>query len=159
MPAAYSTEVQSFVDFLKDQGAKLTPQRLRIAETVFDTHSHFTAEELYALVKKREPLVGRVTVYRTLEHLVQSGMVEELSIKKGVATYEHVIGHAHHDHLICTACGALTELRSARLEKVKHEEAVAAGWEPHSHSLKVYGLCPQCRRPGKKGSRNEKAAV
>ncbi len=154
MPTAYTPEVQTFVDFLKGSGSKLTPQRLRIAETVFDTHRHFTAEDLYALVKKREPLVGRVTVYRTLEHLVQSGLVEELSIKKGVATYEHVIGHAHHDHLICTRCGSLQELRSARLEKVKHEEAEAAGWAPQSHSLKVYGLCPDC---GKKGALRLKA--
>lgn len=145
MTKQLSQEVQAFIDFLKSQGSKLTPQRMRIAETAFDTHHHFTAEDLYALVKKREPLVGRVTVYRTLEHLVQSGMVEELSIKKGVATYEHVAGHAHHDHLICTQCGKLSELRSKRLEAVKQEEAEAAGWVPQSHSLKVYGLCPDCK--------------
>lgn len=150
MSLAYTPEVKQFVEFLRERGAKLTPQRLRIAETAFDTHRHFTAEELYALVKEREPLVGRVTVYRTLEHLVGSGLVEELSIKKGVATYEHVIGHAHHDHLICTVCGTLTELSSARLERVKHEEAEAAGWTPLSHSLKVYGLCPECRKKAPK---------
>jgi Fur family ferric uptake transcriptional regulator len=144
MPAMQK-EVQQFCDFLKKESFKLTPQRMRIAETVFATHKHFTAEELYELVKKREPLVGRVTVYRTLEHLVQSGMVEELSIQKGVATYEHVTGHAHHDHLICTHCGKITELSSERLEKVKEEESRAAGWEPESHALKVYGLCPDCR--------------
>jgi len=137
-------EVQQFCDFLKKEGFKLTPQRMRIAETVFATHRHFTSEELYELVKKREPLVGKVTVYRTLEHLVQSGMVEELSIQKGVATYEHVIGHAHHDHLICTNCGKITELSSDRLEAVKEEEIQAAGWEAESHALKVYGLCPEC---------------
>jgi Fur family ferric uptake transcriptional regulator len=154
MSPAYTPEVRQFVEFLQGEGAKLTPQRLRIAETVFDTHRHFTAEELYALVKQREPLVGRVTVYRTLEHLVQSGMVEELSIQKGVATYEHVTGHAHHDHLICTHCGKLMELSSPRLEKVKHEEAEAAGWLPQSHSLKVYGLCPDCQKaPAKKKGR------
>jgi len=141
-----TAEVDQFVGFLKAQGLKLTPQRLRIAETAFDTHAHFTAEQLYDLVKKREPLVGRVTVYRTLEHLVESGMVEELSIAKGVATYEHTAGHTHHDHLICTSCGKVTELSSQRLETVKEEEAAALGWQPQHHSLKVYGLCPDCRK-------------
>lgn len=144
MPSAPSPEVAKFIEFLKSNGAKLTPQRLRIAETVFDTHRHFTAEDLYALVKKREPLVGRVTVYRTLEHLVESGLVVELSIQKGVATYEHVVGHAHHDHLICVDCGRLDELSSPRLEKVKEEEAKAVGWRPQSHALKIYGHCPVC---------------
>lgn len=145
MSAPASPEVGQFCAFLKAHGLKLTPQRLRIAETTFGTHRHFTSEELYTLVKKREPLVGRVTVYRTLEHLVASGMVEELSIAKGVATYEHTAGHTHHDHLICTLCGKVTELSSPRLETVKQEEAAALGWEPQHHALKVYGLCPACR--------------
>jgi Fur family transcriptional regulator, ferric uptake regulator len=138
-------EVDQFCAFLKSHGLKLTPQRMRIAETTFSTHRHFTSEELYELVRKREPLVGRVTVYRTLEHLVASGMVEELSIAKGVATYEHTAGHTHHDHLICVHCGKVTELSSPRLEAVKEEEAVALGWEPQHHTLKVYGLCPDCK--------------
>ncbi len=142
--AAMQKEVAQFVDFLKKQDLKLTPQRMRIAETVFSTHDHFTPEELYMLVKKREPLVGRVTVYRTLEHLVESGMVEELSIRKGVATYEHVAGHRHHDHLVCLECAKVVELASERLEKVKKEEAELPGWKVVSHSLKVYGICPEC---------------
>jgi Fur family ferric uptake transcriptional regulator len=145
MAATRNPEVEQFCVFLRARGLKLTPQRLRIAETTFGTHRHFTSEELYELVRKREPLVGRVTVYRTLEHLVASGMVEELSIAKGVATYEHTAGHAHHDHLICTHCGKVTELSSPRLESVKQEEAVALGWEPQHHALKVHGLCPDCR--------------
>ncbi|MES2201025.1 MAG: Fur family transcriptional regulator [candidate division FCPU426 bacterium] len=138
-------EVEQFCDFLRKKGLKLTPQRLRIAETVFVTHRHFTADQLYELVKKVEPLVGKVTVYRTLEHLVDSGMVEELSINKGVSTYEHVAGHGHHDHLICVHCGKIVELSSERLEKVKNEEAEGRGFQVLSHSLKIYGLCPDCR--------------
>lgn len=153
MSAPWTAEVAQFCEYLKAAGLKLTPQRLRIAETAFGTHRHFTSEELYLLVKKREPLVGRVTVYRTLEHLVGSGMVEELSIAKGVATYEHTVGHAHHDHLICTVCGKVTELSSPRLEAVKQEEAVALGWRPQHHTLKVYGLCPGCRGEGVRASK------
>jgi Fur family ferric uptake transcriptional regulator len=157
---AQQKEVTQFVEFLKSQDLKLTPQRMRIAETVFSTHEHFTPEELYVMVKKREPLVGRVTVYRTLEHLVESGMVEELSIKKGVATYEHVTGHRHHDHLVCVECGKVVELASERLEKVKKEESAVPGWSVLSHSLKVYGVCPDCSRAPKgkmKGSSTKTA--
>ena len=139
-------EVDQFCQFLRKKELKLTPQRLRIAETVFTTHKHFTADQLFALVRKVEPLVGKVTVYRTLEHLVESGMVEELSIKKGVASYEHVAGHSHHDHLICLKCGKLEELSSERLERIKREEAESRNFEVVSHSLKIYGFCPDCRK-------------
>ncbi len=108
-------------------------------------------------MKKKEPLVGRVTVYRTLTRLVEAGMVEELSLTKGVATYEHVFGHCHHDHLICVRCGAVKELCSDRLEKMKREEAEANGYEVVSHSLKIYGLCPKCggRRPKSKSRKED----
>jgi Fur family ferric uptake transcriptional regulator len=140
-------EVDQFCQFLKKRDFKLTPQRLRIAETVFSIHKHFTADQLYEAVKKVEPLVGKVTVYRTLEHLVESGMVDELSISKGVASYEHVAGHGHHDHLICLKCGKIEELSSERLEKLKREEAEGHHFEVVSHSLKIYGYCPDCKQP------------
>ncbi len=157
-----SVEVDKFCAWLKDHDWKLTPQRLRIAETVFETHRHFTAEELYLLVKQREPLVGKVTVYRTLEHLVDSSMVEELSIRKGISVYEHVAGHAHHDHIICLDCGKIHELSSDRLERMKREEAEKLKWEVRSHTLKIEGFCPTCRakemagsvKRSKKGGRN-----
>jgi Fur family ferric uptake transcriptional regulator len=147
MPA--KQEVEAFFSHLKRKDFKATPQRMRIAEAVFDTHRHFTADELYKMVKKREPLVGRVTVYRTLSHLVESGMVEELSMEKGVATYEHTSGHAHHDHLICLNCQKVEEVRSDDLEKAKRAEASAKGFTMVSHSLKIYGYCPECQK--KKG--------
>jgi Fur family ferric uptake transcriptional regulator len=139
-------EVKQFCDFLKKKELKLTPQRVRIAETVFSAHKHFTAEQLYAWVKKVEPLVGKVTVYRTLEQLVESGMVDEFSLKKGVSTYEHVAGHDHHDHLLCVRCGKIEELSSPKLEKLKRDEAEKRGYEVISHTLKIYGLCPDCRK-------------
>lgn len=145
MPAARAPEVEAFCAFLKAASLKQTAQRLDIAECVFSIHRHFTAEELFRQVRKRSPAVGRVTVYRTLEHLVASGMVEELSMRKGVATYEHTAGHAHHDHLICTLCGKVKELSSRHLEDVKAGEARALGWLPQHHALKVYGLCPECK--------------
>ena len=42
--------------------------------------------------------------------LMAALVVDELSIKKGVASYEHVAGHGHHDHLICMKCGRIDEL-------------------------------------------------
>ena len=139
-------EVKQFCDFLKKKDLKLTPQRVRIAETVFSAHKHFTADQLYEWVKKVEPLVGKVTVYRTLEQLVESGMVDEFSLKKGVSTYEHVVGHDHHDHLLCVRCGKIEELSSPKLEKLKRDEAETRGYEVISHSLKIYGLCPACKK-------------
>ena len=121
---------------------------MRIAETVFGSHKHFTADDLYERVKKVESLVGRVTVYRTLNHLVDSGMVEELALKRGVTTYEHVVGHTHHDHVICLDCGKIAEMRSDALESLKQQEAEKLGFEVLTHSLKIHGRCMDCKAVG-----------
>jgi Fur family ferric uptake transcriptional regulator len=135
-----------FFDHLKAKGFKATPQRRSIAEAVFAWHGHFTAEELFLKVKKSEPLVGRMTVYRTLAHLVESGVVHELVFDKGVASFEHVFGHGHHDHLICTLCGKVLELRSQKLETVSQQESEAMGFKVVSHTIHVFGHCPRCQK-------------
>ena len=93
-PLARDTDpgIRVFLDHLTAKGLKVTPQRRSIAEAAFAWHGHFTAEELYQKVKLREPLVGRMTVYRTLGHLVSSGVVHEQVFDKGVAFFEHVFG-------------------------------------------------------------------
>jgi Fur family ferric uptake transcriptional regulator len=140
-------EVEAFLAYLRAKGHKVTPQRKGIAVAAFSTHAHFTSEQLYEIARSADPEVGRVTVYRTLEHLVASGMVEELSIAKGVSTYEHTAGHSHHDHLVCLRCGKVTEFQDERVENALHAAAESSGWTPGHHFLKAYGICPACSGP------------
>ena len=144
--------IRVFLDHLTAKGLKVTPQRRSIAEAAFAWHGHFTAEELYQKVKLREPLVGRMTVYRTLSHLVSSGVVHEQVFDKGVAFFEHVFGHGHHDHLICLGCKQVKELRSDALEAVSQKESEAQGFKVVSHSIQVFGYCPDCQAKAKKSS-------
>jgi Fur family ferric uptake transcriptional regulator len=138
--------VSAFYSHLKDKNFKATPQRTRIAEVVFDTHHHFTADELYAAVKKVEPLVGRVTVYRTLERLVEAGLVQVLATEKDCVFYEHTFGHAHHDHVVCAQCGKIEELLDSALEKALHKSIEGRGWQVMRHDLSIKGLCPACSK-------------
>ncbi len=142
--------IRVFLDHLTAKGLKVTPQRRSIAEVVFAWHGHFTAEELYQKVRQRESLVGRMTVYRTLSHLVNSGVVHEQVFDKGVAFFEHVFGHGHHDHLICLGCKQVRELRSDALETVSQRESEAQGFKVVSHSIQIFGYCPECQAKARK---------
>lgn len=136
--------VAAFYEHLKGKSFKATPQRTRIAEVVFATHRHFTADELYAAVKKVEPLVGRVTVYRTLERLVESGMVQVLATERDCTLYEHTFGHAHHDHVLCAQCGASEDLLDPELERALLRAVERRGWQVMRHDLSIKGLCGKC---------------
>jgi len=140
---------QRFESFLKTQGLKLTSQRARIFERAFETHEHFNAETLYGWMREEDgSSVSRATVYRTLNLLEQGSFIGSLDIGRGEVVYEHLLGHTHHDHLICTECGKIEEFREERIETLQEEIASRKGFELTSHTLRLMGICGSCQRKG-----------
>jgi len=62
--------------------------------------------------------------------------------------YEHVSGNSHHDHLICTTCGAVIEFHDEELERRQREICERKKFTPTFHNLQILGLCDACRRKG-----------
>lgn len=140
---------KNFEGFLKKQGLKLTPQRRRVFERAFATHEHFSAETLYRWIQADSRDVSRATVYRTLSLLVEGGFLESLDAGQGELLYEHVLGHRHHDHLVCLACGKIEEFSDERIEALQREAAERKGFALEYHNLRLFGTCASCTR--KKG--------
>jgi Fur family ferric uptake transcriptional regulator len=139
-----------FEAFLRERGLRLTKQRAQILQSIYATHRHVSAEQLYDLVKRAdtndELRISRATVYRTLSLLEEGGFVERLDVPTQQGSlYEHTLGHTHHDHMICLTCGKILEFADERLEKVQDEVIAAHGFEATSHRLNVYGHCKACR--------------
>jgi Fur family ferric uptake transcriptional regulator len=135
-----------FEEFLRGRALRLTPQRRAIFERVFDTHQHFTADELYGWIRAGEKSGSRATVYRTLALLVDGGFLESLDVGAGELRYEHVLGHRHHDHMVCLGCGRIEEFFDERIEALQEEACRAKGFEMESHNLRLFGLCRTCTR-------------
>jgi len=140
----YKTAEQVFVEFLKDNGLSMTPQRKVIVETFLETEGHFSAERLCELVKDKAPDVGQATVYRTLKLLTESGLADSIDTGDGGALYEHAYGHAHHDHLICLKCNKKVEIYDEMIERRQEEVARQHDFELTRHRMYLYGLCPDC---------------
>ncbi len=138
---------KAFDTYLRGRTLKLTEQRARIFDRAFSTHEHFTAERLYAWLREEDgPSVSRATVYRTLSLLVDGGFLQSLDTGRGELSYEHVLGHRHHDHLLCLDCGRIEEFYDARIEELQLEAARKKGFELASHALKLFGYCKACQR-------------
>lgn len=131
---------------LKKRGFRWTNQRSLIVRTALSTHEHFTAEELLEFCRQKDPKVSRATVYRTLAVLEDAGFVEGLDTGDGGRRFEHVIGHEHHDHMVCLHCGTILEFRDDELEKRQEAAARRLGFRIERHSLRIYGTCRECRR-------------
>lgn len=136
---------------LRQRGLRWTDQRARIVRTALATHEHYTADELLALCRRDDPRLSRATVYRTLAVLEEAGFVEGLDAGDGKRRFEHVLGHEHHDHMVCLQCGAIVEFRDDELERRQEAAARRHGFRIERHSLRLYGRCRGCQR-GKGGA-------
>ena len=104
-----------------------------------------TPDEIYERVHAKVPAVNRATVYRTLEFLLELGLVTTGRIKGNRVIYELVSSSPHH-HLVCQRCD--------RVEQVDHELVAplfagieqASGFKINTDHLMLFGLCAACRK-------------
>ena len=139
-------ELEIVERYMRKQGYRWTSQRRLIAEVALSTHAHFNAEELLDMCREVDSQVSRATVYRTLAMLEEANFVESLDTGEGGRRFEHVIGHEHHDHMICGECGKIIEFHDEELERRKRAVATERGYELESHTLKMIVKCldPDC---------------
>lgn len=146
MQAAF---VHLFRRYLRDQGLPVTQQRESIAEVVFGSPDHLSVDEIEAVLRQRGERIGKATIYRTLEMLVRSGLVAEHDFGEGFKRYEHLFGQMPmHEHLVCTECGKVTEIKSQELIRVQEEITKEHNFRPARYRLEVYGLCADCQAAG-----------
>ncbi len=139
-------ELAVIEQYMREHGLRWTSQRQLIAQVALGEHSHFTAEELLDLCREKDRGVSRATVYRTLTMLEEAGFVEGLDTGDGGRKFEHVLGHDHHDHMVCTSCGSILEFHDEELERRQELAAKRHGFRITNHSLKLFGLCESCQK-------------
>jgi len=140
-----SPKHHQFQHYLSRAGLKATRQRRLIARAFFGTNTHISAEALYRLVNGRDRRIGLVTVYRTLKLLKDAGLAHERQFGDGRALFEHASSERHHDHIICTECGKITEFENCDIEALQEQVARRLGFTLRYHKLELYGLCRTCR--------------
>jgi Fur family ferric uptake transcriptional regulator len=138
-------ELEHIERHLRSSGFRWTSQRALIVRTAMASHDHFTAEQLLLLCRRADPRVSRATVYRMLAVLEEAGFVEGLDAGDGGRRFEHVFGHDHHDHMVCTGCGAILEFHDDELEARQAAAARRQGFLIERHSLRLYGKCRKCQ--------------
>jgi Fur family ferric uptake transcriptional regulator len=153
-----SAEEIRFEAFLRGKKLKLTGERLAILASIFRRESHFDAETLHAELRSDGGDISRATVYRTLDLLVQSGLVRKNSLGASHANYEAARGDEHHDHLICLNCNKVVEFYRPDLEELQERICVDQGFKLVHHSLQIFGLCPDCKDMADEGSIRNRVA-
>jgi len=134
-----------FEGFLRRKGLRVTDQRREILSAAWATHEHFSAEQLYGWLRDGGSKASRATVYRSLSLLVEGGFLSALDSGKGQMLYEHILGHSHHDHMICLKCGKILEFRCEEIEEMQHSVAAKHRFQLLQHTLTLEGYCAACQ--------------
>lgn len=137
--------LETFRQWLKEQGLKATAQRDDISQVFFESNRHISVEELCNEVRHINPRVGYATVYRTLKLLKECGLAAERHFADGQARFEKVEEERHHDHLICERCGRIIEFMHPEIEALQEEMAHRFSFVATSHKMEIYGICRECR--------------
>lgn len=121
---------------------RLTPQRKVILEELRKTRTHPTADEVYAMVRKRLPHVSLGTIYRNLDFLHSQGLVRKLD-KIGPQMRFDAFTDPHL-HLSCVQCGKIADLPED-MASVVLRVPEESPYEVQGHWIEFFGLCPECK--------------
>jgi Fur family ferric uptake transcriptional regulator len=140
-------ERQVLAAYLARHGLKRSTQREVILEAFLKAGRHVSVEDLLRLVRRKRPDVGRTTIYRTLKLFQKAGLASEQTFG-GEARFEPQWKRDHHDHFICSACGAIIEFQSPQIERLQESIAREFGFEIQGHRHHIFGRCRECARQG-----------
>lgn len=142
----YEKLLNDFKNLLKKNHLKFTIQREVILETLYNSDEHLSPESLYNLIQEKFPQLntGIATIYRTLTLLEESDIVTSLSFGSQGKKYE-LGAKDHHDHMICTNCGLITEFVDEEIEKRQQAIAKELGFKMTDHSMQIFGICKNCQ--------------
>lgn len=134
----------AILEALRRAGYRLTGPRLALVDLlVRQGGRRFTAEEVYSQVRAVPLRIGRATVYRTIERLVELGLLERIHAD-GLCHSYVLGGMSHHHHLICSICGRVWEFPECALPQVLTELSAQVGFRIEGHHVEVFGRCAEC---------------
>lgn len=132
--------------YMAKHGLKASRQRDTIVDVFIKARGHLRVDELLVQVRAVDARVSQATVYRTMKLLVDCGLAESHNFGDGQTRYElGDRGGGHHDHLICTECGAIVEFVDDGIEQLQRKVAREYSFEVTDHKMELYGVCRACR--------------
>ncbi len=137
--------LEKFKTLLEKKGLKFTHERKFIFEEVARLGSHFDADSLYERFKKKDSLISRDTVYRTIPLLLESGVIQK-SVGEGKREFFETTGaKGHHDHIVCVGCQKIIEFKCQEIENLQEKICSQHDFKMIFHDHRLFGYCKNCQ--------------
>lgn len=108
----------------------------KIVALLEDAHFLSVADIIDGLSNKGKKY-NKTSVYRSLDKLLENGVVCKESFGDQEAMYE--LRKGHHDHAVCTNCEKILSV-----ECHDNRRRNIPGFQPDHHHTTIYGICDSC---------------
>lgn len=129
---------------LRDNGCKVTPQRLAVYDMLSHTTEHPTAEMIYQKVKEQYPTMSFATVYKSVEIFSKLGVIQVLNT--GEDSFRYDAKTSEHPHIKCMKCGRVNDVSHLDARAVESLVENETGFKVNGHQFYFYGICPDCQK-------------
>ncbi|MFT4289172.1 Fur family transcriptional regulator [Nocardioides sp.] len=125
--------------------SRTTRQFRTVAAELEASDTFRSAQDIHESLRQQGETVGLATVYRALQSLVAAGDADTVKTHAGEAVYRRC-SETHHHHLVCRSCGRTVEIVGPSVEKWAGQLAAEHGFADVSHTVELFGLCPDCQK-------------
>jgi Fur family transcriptional regulator, peroxide stress response regulator len=139
------SRLDQMVDVLKENGFRLTPQRIAIVEILANSYEHPGVEQIHREVTKKFSTTSLATVYKTVSLLKELGEVMEIGFGDQINRYDGKNPHPH-PHIMCVKCKSIIDPDLSALDALSRELSEETGFKIFSHRLDFFGICPKCQK-------------
>ena len=139
--------IKHFETVCRNEGIKLTHQRMEIFREVAQTEDHPDADLVFQRVRDRIPTVSLDTVYRTLWRLKDLGLIVTLGSTRERTRFDANL-NGHH-HFVCGKCGFTRDFYSNDLDNISLPDSVGSLGEIEATHVEVRGICRECVLKGR----------
>ncbi|MGD2106334.1 MAG: Fur family transcriptional regulator [Nitrosopumilaceae archaeon] len=135
-------QMEDLVSSLREEGFRITPQRVAILEYLLRTDDHPSAEHIHQVVKEQYPMVSLSTVYKTLDLLKEKKLVGEIEVGGETRFDAHTVAHIN---LVCMNCGKIDDLDENSLNEIQSRAAKKSKYMIVKGNFELIGYCNDCK--------------
>jgi Fur family transcriptional regulator, ferric uptake regulator len=134
---------QDIREKFRRSGYTLTSQRRAVLEALKEAQGHPSAEDIYLIVKKKNPRVALGTVYQALSVLEKIGIVGSKHWSESPTRYD--LNVEPHLDIRCAGCGEVSEIPGVELGELEMSIRDNTPYEVTRTTMVIEGLCPSCQ--------------
>jgi Fur family peroxide stress response transcriptional regulator len=135
-------QLENLVSSLREDGFRITPQRVAILDYLLKTGDHPSPEHIHKIIQKKYSMVSLSTIYKTLDLLKEKKLVNEIEVDGETRFDAHTDAHIN---LVCMNCGKIDDVDEDSLNEIKNRAARKSKYLILKGSFELFGYCTNCK--------------